>query len=164
MHVYCLFCQTQRARRIAELLQAWEIGRAFTPRVICRHRVQGKTVERAYDLLPGYVFLFAEQPVTDFAERRKIDGVGRQVGRREDEYELAGPDRAFAMGLLEVDGTVNPMKLVHEGSSVRLMDPLFEHNQGRITNIEYKKQRARVEFTFDGERWITWVAVDELRL
>ena len=164
MHVYCLFCQTQRARRIAELLRAWEIGRAFTPRVICRHRVQGKTVERAYDLLPGYVFLFAEQPVTDFSELRKIDGVGRQVGRREDEYELAGPDRAFAMGLLEVDGTVNPMKLVHEGSSVRLMDPLFEHNQGRITNIEDKKQRARVEFTFDGERWITWVAVDELRL
>jgi len=164
MHVYCLFCQTQRARRIAELLEAWEIGRAFTPRVICRHRVQGKTMDKPYDLLPGYVFLFSEEPVSDFSELRKIDGVGHQVGRREDEYELSGSDRAFAMGLLEVDGTVNPMKLVHEGGNVRLMDPLFEHNQGRITDIEYKKQRARVEFTFDGERWITWVAVSELKL
>ena len=163
MHVYCLFCQTQRARRIAELLEAWKIGRAFTPRVICRHRVQGKTVDKPYDLLPGYVFLFAEEPVTDFSCFRKIDGVGHQVGRLEDQYELAGSDRVFAMQLLEMNGVLSPMALVHEGENVRILNPLFEDNRGIITDIEYKKQRARVEFTFDDERWVAWVAINEMR-
>ena len=163
MHVYCLFCQTQRARRIAELLEAWKMGRAFAPRVICRHRVQGKMVDKPYDLLPGYVFLFSEELITDFSSFRKIDGVGHQVGRQEDQYELAGSDRAFAMQLFEMNGIVNPMTLVHEAEKVRLLNPLFENNQGAITDIEYKKQRARVEFTFDDERWVAWVAINEMR-
>ena len=162
--VYCLFCRTQRARRIAELLETCGLHRAFTPRVICRHRVQGRLVDKPYDLLPGYVFLFAEEEITDFSFLRRIDGVGRLVGRREDRYELSGTDRTFAEQLYEAEGLVNPMPLVHEGKQVRLLNPLFQNSHGVITEIDYKKQRARVEFTFDEERWIAWVAIEELRL
>ena len=164
MHVYCLFCQTQRARRIAELMETNGWGQAFTPRVVCRHRVQGKIEDKPYDLLPGYVFLFTEEPVADFSELRKMDGVGYQVGRREDQFELCGSDREFAMGLLAVNGLVSPMTLVHEGEKVKLLNPLFEYSHGVITKIEYKKQRAKVDFFFDQERWSTWVAMDELYL
>ena len=164
MFVYCLFCRTQRAQRIAVLLESCGGHRAFTPRVICRHRVQGQLVDRPYDLLPGYVFLFTEKKITDFSFLRRIDGVGRLVGRREDLYELAGADRTFAMQLYEAEGLVSPMPLVREGGEARLLNPLFQNSHGVITDIDYKKQRARVEFTFDEERWITWVAVDELRL
>ena len=164
MFVYCLFCRTQRARRIAELLESCGMHRAFSPRVVCRHRVQGQLVDRPYDLLPGYVFLFTEEEITDFSFLRRMEGVGRQVGRREDRYELTGADRTFAMQLYESDGLVGAMPLVHEGEEVRLLNPLFQNSHGVITEIDYRKQRARVEFTFDDERWITWVAVDELRL
>ena len=161
MFVYCLFCQTQRAKRIAKLLENCGIHRAFTPRVICRHRVQGRLLDEPYDLLPGYVFLFSEEEITDFSEYHWIDGIGRQVGRKEDQYELAGADREFALRLYEVYGVVNPMPLAHKGETIQLMNPLFENSRGVITAIEYKKQRARVEFSFDDERWVTWVAIDE---
>lgn len=164
MHIYCLFCQTQRAKKIAELMENCGLHRAFTPQVVCRHRVQGEMKDQLYDLLPGYLFLFSETAVRDFSDFRWITGIGHQIGRREDRFELVGSDRTFAQQLYEVNGVVHPMKLVHEGETVKLLDPLFENNDGVITKIEYKKQRARVEFSFDNERWITWVAVDELRL
>ncbi len=164
MHVYCLFCQTQRAKRIAELLKNRGWGQAFTPMIICRHRVQGKLLDKPYDLLPGYVFLFTEEPVMDFSDFRKINGVGHLLGRREEQFEITGSDREFALSLLKVNGLVNPMTLVHEGGKVKLLNPLFEYSHGVITEIEYKKQRAKVEFLFAEERWITWVAVNELLL
>ena len=164
MHVYCLFCQTQRARTVAEVLQCRGYGRAFTPRVICRHRVKGETVDCPYDLMPGYVFLFSAERIADFAVFRRTEGVGHVVGRAEDQYELVGADQAFALQLYEADGLISPMPLVHEGTHVRLLNPLFENHHGSVTKVDYKKQRARVEFMFDNERWITWVAIDELRI
>ena len=50
MHVYCLFCQTQRCRVIAELLEIRGIDRAFAPRIIRKHRKQGVNVEKTYFL------------------------------------------------------------------------------------------------------------------
>lgn len=164
MHVYCLFCQTQRTGRIAELLESWKMGRAFSPRVICRHRVQGQLVDKTYDLLPGYVFLFANELMTDFSAVWEIDGAGYHVGRREDQYELVGDDRIFALELYETDGIIRPMTMVREGEKVKLQNSLFENGHGKITEIEYKKQRARVEFSFADKRWAVWVAVNEQRL
>ncbi len=164
MFAYCMYCQTQRAKKIADLLLSQGYDCAFTPRVICHHWVQGRIIERPYDLLPGYVFLFTEEPILDFSTFRRKEGVSRILGRPDDRYELTGADRTFALQLYETDGLISPMPLVHEGTRVRLLNPLFENHHGTVTRVDYKKQRARVEFLFDEERWMTWVAIEELRL
>jgi len=164
LHVYCLFCRTQRCRIIAELLEIRGINRAFSPQIIRNHRKMGQNIEKRFDLLPGYVFFFHDEPIESYQLFEKgIDGIIRRIGRPDDEYELQGPDREFALRLYEKDGLVGVMKVLNVGDTVTLEDPLFEGCEGKITRIDYRKQRARVEFVFNNTACHTWIACDAVR-
>ena len=159
MYAYCLFCQTQRCKRIAQLMEIRGINRAFSPQILRKERKQGENRDRSFDLLPGYVFLYNEEQLTDFSVFFGIDGVIRKVGRAEDWYVLQGPDQEFAMNLLEKDGVVGALTLVKVGERVELEDPLFRHSNGVVTRIDYRKERARVDFKFEGIETYTWISV-----
>ena len=163
MFVYCLFCRTQRCKRIAQLMEIRGVKRAFSPQILRKIRKQGENRKETADLLPGYVFLFNDEAMTDYQQFYGIDGVIRRVGRAEEWYELQGADREFALSLYEKDGVVGTMKLVEVGETVRLDDPLFNSSEGKITKIDYRKERARVDFKFDGNDCHTWVALDDIK-
>ena len=91
------------------------------------------------------------------------EAVIRKVGEPEEWYELQGADRDFAFRLLEKDGVVGGMRIVRTGEKVTLADPLFAGNQGVVTRIDYRKERARVDFTFRGNACHTWVALEDVR-
>ena len=164
MYVYCLFCRTQRCKRIAQLMEIRGVSRAFSPQILHKYRKQGENQDRQNDLLPGYVFLFNEERIIDYTTFfGGVDGIIRRVGKTETGYELEGPDREFAMNLLEKDGLVGAMRMVEVGQTVRLEDPLFDRSEGVVTKIDYRKERARVDFRFDGNDCHTWIAVDGIR-
>ena len=163
MYAYCLFCRTQRCTRIAQLMEIRGADRAFSPKILSKYRKEGRNMDRERDLLPGYVFLFSEERIIDYAMFAGIDGVIRRVGRTESGYELEGPDRDFAFGLLEKDGKVGALKMVAVGETVRLEDTLFDGSEGVITKIDYRKERARVDFTFRGNECHTWVALEDVK-
>jgi transcription antitermination factor NusG len=165
LYAYCLFCRTQRCSRIAQLLEIRENGvrKAFSPKILSRQRKQGLNIDRERDLLPGYVFLFSDERLIDYETFAGIDGVIRRVGRTETGYELEGPDREFAFGLLEKDGKVGALKMVKVGETVRLEDALFDGSEGVVTKIDYRKERARVDFKFEGNDCHAWIAVDGIR-
>ena len=157
MYVYCLFCRTQRCARIARLMEIRGVERAFSPKIL------SKNVFKEHDLLPGYVFLFHEERIIEWDIFSGIDGIIRRVGRTEKGYELEGADREFALGLYEKNGQVGAMKLVSVGETVRLADNLFDGSEGVVTKIDYRKERARVDFKFEGNACHTWVAIEEVR-
>ena len=163
MYVYCLFCRTQRCKRIAQLMEIRGVKRAFSPQIMQRHRKQGQNLREERDLLPGYVFIFNDEKLTDYRVFFGIDGVIRRVGKTESGYELEGPDREFALGLLEKDGKVGALKMVKVGETVRLEDTLFDGSEGVVTKIDYRKERARVDFKFEGNDCHAWIAVDGIR-
>lgn len=163
MYVYCLFCRTQRCTRIAQLLEIRGVDRAFSPKILSHLRKEGVNLARERDLLPGYVFIFNEERLVTFDLFAGIDGVIRRVGRNEDGYELEGPDRDFALNLYEKDGLVGAMKLVKVGDTVRLEDNLFEGSEGVVTKVDYRKERARVDFRFESNACHTWIALDGIR-
>ena len=163
MFAYCLFCQTQRCSRIARLLEIRGMNRAFSPRILQRQRVKGENLRKLVDLLPGYVFVFSEEKLTDYTMFFGIDGVIRKVGQAEEGYELQGADREFAFELLEKNGLVGSMRIVKTGDEVTLDDPLFSNSQGKVTKIDYRKERARVDFVFRGISCHTWVALEDVR-
>ncbi len=163
MYVYCLFCRTQRCSRIAQLLEIRGVQRAFSPKILSKHRKQGLNLERERDLLPGYVFLFNEDRLINYDMFAGIDGVIRRVGRTETGYELEGADREFAIGLLEKDGKVGALKMVKLGETVQLEDSLFDGSEGVVTKIDYRKERARVDFRFEGNDCHTWIAIDGIK-
>ena len=162
MYAYCLFCRTQRCKIIAKLLEIRGAGRAFSPQIIRKQRKQGENVRKLFDLLPGYVFIYSEERLTDYMLFYGMDGVIRRVGRTETGYELSGPDLDFAMKLLEKDGIVGGMKACHIGDNVTLEDPLFSGCEGRVTTVDYRKERAKVEFVFDNAKRDIWVSLDEV--
>ncbi len=161
MYAYCLFCETQRCKIIAyQLEHRGVVDRAFSPQIIKRRRVKGKNIDMPYDLLPGYVFLFSETPLEDFAPFRGITGILRRIGDPENGWALSAEDFDFAQGLLRKDGIVGQLTVFKVGDEVRLDDPLFNGCAGKITRIDYRKQRARVDYHFAGMNCFTWVAVD----
>ncbi len=163
MYAYCLFCQTQRCEVIAKLMEIRGVDRAFSPHIIRKQRKQGVNVERRFDLLPGYVFIYNKDRLTDYRLFYGMNGVIRRVGRREDGYELEGSDLDFAMKLLEKDGLVGTMKICRVGDEVTLEDPLFSGCQGRVVAIDYRKERAKVEFEFDNNSCRTWVSLENVK-
>ena len=163
MYAYCLFCQTQRCARIAQLLEIRGMHRAFSPQILQKQRVKGENIKRFVDLLPGYVFVFSEERLTDYAVFFGIDGVIRKVGQADEWYELKGTDREFALDLLEKGGVVGTVRVVKVGDEVKLEDPLFANVEGKVTQIDWRKQRARVDFVFRGNACHTWIAFDEVK-
>lgn len=164
MYAYCLFCETQRCRTVAYLLERYGVAdRAFSPQIIKRARVKGKNIDRPYDLLPGYVFLFSETPLEDFTPLYGIMGILRRIGDPENRWALSDGDLDFAQRLLRKDGTVGQLTVFKVGDEVRLDDPLFNGVAGRITRIDYRKQRARVDYRFAGMNCFTWIAVEMIQ-
>ena len=160
IYVYCLFCLTQRCKVIAKLMEIRGAARAFSPQIIRKQRKQGENIKKTFDLLPGYVFVYSESRLSDNRFFFGTDGVIRRVGRTDTGYELAGPDLDFAMKLLEKDGTVGSVKACHAGDQVILEDPLFSGCEGKVTEIDYRKERARVSFVFDNTKREIWVSLD----
>lgn len=163
MYVYCMFCETQRCKVIAKLMEIRGALRSFSPQIVRRQRKKGQNTEKCFDLLPGYVFVFSEERMVDYTQFFGMDGVIRRVGKQETGYELVGSDLDFAMKLFEKDGLVGSMKTCRVGDSVTLEDPLFNGCHGKITRIDWRKQRARVDFVFDNMACHTWIAVDGVK-
>lgn len=163
MVAYCLFCQTQRCARIAQLLEIRGLSRAFSPQILQKQRVKGENKKKFVDLLPGYVFVFSEEELTDYSVFFGIDGVIRKVGQPDEWYALKGTDEEFAFSLLEKDGVVGCMRIVKTGDEVKLEDPLFANVEGKVTQVDFRKERARVDFVFKGNACHTWVALEGVK-
>ena len=160
MFAFCLFCQTQKAAWIASELERRGIGRAFSPRIVKRQRVQGENRDMIYDLLPGYVFVYSKEDINTTRDFRGISGIIRRLGDPGDNFHLAGSDLEFAMARYKKNGLVGQITIFKEGDQVLVEDPLFRKAKGQIEKIDYKKGRARVAFEFAGTKCFSWIAFE----
>lgn len=160
MHYYCLHCQTQKCRQIAEMLSVITGVTIIQPKLTQRKWTRGHQEQVIHDYLPGYIFMYSEEPVTSFYEIKRIQGVFRILGTRENDYELAGSDLAFAQLLYDMDGTIGIMKTYEEGNIVKLDSSIYKGFNGTIRRIDRRKARAEVEFDFDGSTQRVWVGYD----
>lgn len=158
MYAYCLFCQTQKCKYIASVLEQKGVLRAFSPQIIKRQRIQGANVDKQYDLLPGYVFVYSETEMIDNTLFYRVDGLIRRLGTVDNRFALEGGDLDFALHLYEKNGIVGQVTVFKIGDQVRLDDPLFNGCSGTITEMDYRKERAKVSYRFAGMNCFTWVA------
>lgn len=160
MYAYCFFCETQKCKYVVFSLEQRGVMRAFSPQIIRRHRVKGKNIDVMCDLLPGYIFAYSEEEFKDSSLFYGIDGLIRRIGSRETNYILTDADFDFAMNLYGKNGIVGQVTVFKIGNEVKLDDPLFNNCKGTITKIDYRKQRARVDYSFGGMDCYTWVACE----
>ncbi|MBR1821999.1 MAG: hypothetical protein IJ769_10300 [Clostridia bacterium] len=160
MYSYCFFCNTVKCALVAAAIRQKFGYDAFSPKIVQRKWIKGTCHEEIRDYLPGYVFVYSEQPITEFREIRLMEGVLRYLGQRDDGYQLMGDDRRFAEMLYANNGTIGIMKAYQEGDRVKLAKDMLGDFEGEIIKLDRRKGRAQVQYNFDGNSYKVWVGYE----
>lgn len=157
---YCLFCNTSRCDRISALLVQQIACEAYSPKIVQRKWIKGKCYEVINDYLPGYVFLFSEDPLGDLQKVYSVDGVIRFLGNKKEGFQLQGEDRQFSQMIYDNHGVIGIMKAYQEGDRIKLLDSSFAGLAGEIIKVDRRKGRAQVCIHFDKKDFLIWVGYD----
>ncbi len=128
----------------------------ISPEIIQRKWVKGVCEEKRHKWLPGYVFLYAEEPLQ---EHYYFPGVIRWLGNG----ELQDQDLAFARMIRERDGVMGIVRLTEVGDRCVVDDPLWRNIEGRVIRMDRGRKRCCVEFTFDAVRRSVWLGYELVR-
>ena len=153
MHAYCLFCETQRCGVIAATVETVYHLRCIRPQIVQRKWVKGVPAEVRHDWLPGYLFVYMDEPVLP---RFRIDGIIRVLGGG----ELTGEDLAFAGMLFQNDGLLGTVRLVQEGDRCAVNDAAWAGMSGTVIKMDRGRKRCCVAFEFDGTVRNIWVGYE----
>lgn len=161
MPAYCLFCETQRCVTIARLIEHnWNI-RCISPEIIQRKWIKGVCEEKRHCWLPGYIFLYSEDPLEpSFLKSLRVQGIIRLLGNG----ELQNEDFAFAEMLQERNGIIGAVQLTEVGQRCVIDDLLWQKAEGKVIKIDRGRKRCCVEFVFDGIRRTVWLGYETVRL
>ena len=159
VNTYCLFCNTLRRDELARSIRQLLNVEVVVPKIIQRKWVKGKAFEETHDYLPGYLFMYSEEPVQNLAQLFRMTDIYRVLGDRDHDYRLTGADLAFAAMLLDCGGTIGILKTYREGDRVRLADDAMGGVDGEIIKLD-RRGRALVRFGFDGATIKSWVAIE----
>lgn len=150
MFAYCFFCETQRCKLIAELIQKNFGYTCFAPQIIQRKWVKGIPTEEAHDWLPGYVFVYTSEMINP---RFAIDGIIRCLGNE----ELHAQDLDFARMLYQKGGIIGSVPLLQEGERCVIADSSWQGIHGTVIKIDRGRKRCCIQFEFDGIARTIWV-------
>ncbi len=159
MYTYCFFCVTAKCRYIACEIKAILGCRVISPKQVQHTWSKGEMTDRLRDLLPGYLLLYSETPLSP--ERimtcRYLPGVLRCLRTKEQSFELAGNDEAFAMMLLRQDGVIGKTLVYEENQMIRLTEGAFSGLQAKILKVDHRAHRMQIEIPFVKQLVKTWV-------
>lgn len=153
MHAYCLFCETQRCGQIATIIEKDFGFQCIFPQIVQRKWIKGKLTEEMHDWLPGYLFLYTEQPIPVMP---RITGIIRCLGNG----ELKGRDFEFARKLQLGKGIMGNVSLIQEGSRCRIKDVAWEELQGEVIKMDRERRRCCIQFVFDNSVRKIWVGYE----
>ena len=156
MYAYCLFCETQKCERIAQIIQSVYGIRCIFPRIIQRKWVKGQCLEEPHQWLPGYIFLYSEEPIVPYFP---VAGIIRWLERS----ELKGRDYAFAETLYRQNGVMGTVRLAEVGDRCKIADPVWENMSGTIIKLDRSRKRCCIVFEFDKTKRSVWVGYELIR-
>lgn len=160
MYAYCLFCDTMKCREVAEHIRIRFGYETIDPKIIQRKWVKGTAHEAVRTLLPGYIFVYADEKLEYPRETFRLDSVIRLLGDRDEGYTLQGDDLRFARMLRECGGTIGILKAYKEGDRVKLVRDALGGVEGEIVKLDRPKGRAQIQYRFAGTICKTWVGYD----
>ena len=153
MHAYCPFCETKRAEDIAILIQMDTGYRCLSPQIIQRKWVKGVPQEVRHRWLPGYIFVYTDEPVEPVF---RYPGVLRCLGYD----ELSGGDLKVAEAIYRCDGVMGVVRLTEVGDRCRVEDPAWTGLTGTVVKLDRGRKRCCIAFEFDGIMRNVWVGYE----
>ena len=155
LYAYCLFCETQRCRIIADFISKNYGYHCLSPQIIQRKWIKGISTEEKHDWLPGYLFLYSDEKIVP---RFEISGIIRCLGNK----ELSGQDLAFAEMIFHRNGIIGNIPLIREKDRYIVSDPAWGKVSGRVIKIDRERKRCCVEYEFDGIVRTLWAGYEYL--
>ena len=160
MYAYCLFCSTQKRGDAAANLRQRYGYEVIIPRIIQRKWVKGEAFAVERDFLPGYLFLYAAEPIDNPKALQREPHILRCLGAPENGYALQTSNLTFARMLYDCGGTIGILKTYQQGDRVRLAEGALGGLEGEIIKLDRPKGRAQIQYQFDGAVYKTWVGYE----
>jgi len=152
LKAYCLFCKTGSEQAVVESIHRhFPQLIAIAPVKILPEKRQGQWHDQVKVLLPGYVFVFAEEELP-YDLRHKTHDLFMILHYERGIRTLTGPDEAYAQWVLRHAGVIQPSQVLAVGSAITVISGPMTDFGGRIVRLDKHKRRAWVEFEFDGTK------------
>ncbi len=160
-YVRCAFCLTGNEKSVAWKIEEKRLGRVLIPQKVKPFRVNGRWVDRTELLIPGYLFVFADEKYP-FSELKNVDGIIRVLtyGDQDEDGYLTGWDLEFAAWLQKEDGLIGKLDAVREGDFIRITDGALRDLQGRVVGMNRHRRMADVEVTLFGAKRNVWLGYE----
>ena len=152
-----MFCETQKCKTIAELIENVQNIRCISPAIIQRKWTKGICEEIRHSWLPGYIFLYSEDPLQ---KKIQYPGIIRMLGNG----ELQNEDLAFANMLYEHNGVMGTIHLIEEGQYCTINDPVWKEMEGKVIKIDRGRRRCCIEFTFEQTKRNVWLGYELIKI
>lgn len=160
---YCLFCRTGDEQKIAAAVnERFPQLQAMTPLRILAEKRQGKWEDRTLTLLPGYVFVYADDELP-YDLRYKTHNLYKVLHYERGIRALTGPDADYAGWLFRHRGRIGTSKVLEVGSRIEIVDGPLKDFGGKIVKLDKHKRRAWIEFDFEGSKRTVSISADCLQ-
>ena len=149
-----------KSESVAALLPKRIDCRAISPKIIQRKWIKGKCFEEVKDFLPGYVFLYTNDPLREFRVLWSVEGVFKLLGRREEGFLLSDDDARFAEMIYANQGVIGILKAYEVGDRIFLSGEFLPGYEGEVIRVDRRKGRAQILIHFDEREIKLWVGFD----
>ena len=149
--VRCLMVETGEEKTILQLMEARNLGRGIYPERVRVRKLQKNWKQDRIRLLPGYVFVFADEeiPVWQYQRMEHVLKVLRYD--REPSGYLKGRDLEFARTICELDGKLDILKAVDEEGFIRITDELLKRLHGEVISVDRRKRNVKIRVQLMGQ-------------
>ena len=162
MITYCIFCQTVKAASAARTAEVLLDCRAIYPRQVQHKRVRGGMIDVENTLLPGYVFLYADNEL-DLTVIRRINGVIKCLSDYHGNYRLTGGDEQFAMMLFENGGVLGKTLVYEVNQIIHVCEGAYKGVTAQVLKVDRRNMRMQIEIPFAGRSVKTWVEYEVVK-
>ena len=162
MHAYCLFCLSTHTETIRQILEGSYNCTVLQAKILQRKWIKGVAHNEAHPCLPGYLFVYTEEPISSIRQfPRLIGSIRFLTNNKEEGYELQGEDALFAEELYKSQGLISYVPVYRENNLLYIRNGLFHGRVATILKVDHRKQRLLLRFDFDGQPHELWVGYEE---
>lgn len=146
---YCAFCGTGKEEMTVRLIERVMPVKALTPKLLCCENHKGVWVDHTRVLLPGYLFIYTDEPL-DFRLLYSLSDVYKVLTYEDRSSALRGADNDFARWIFSEGGIIGKSNALREGDRIRVIDGPLKLFEGGIQKVNKQRKRALVEIDFHG--------------
>ncbi|NLV58004.1 MAG: hypothetical protein GXY67_04475 [Clostridiales bacterium] len=153
---FCIQCTTGREWSVARQIQQ-ETGLIALVPTLVRVEWKGKVANRKEQtLFPGYIFLYADDKALPPLTR--VHHMCRTLVYGPGQRQLYGRDAEIARWIFKHGGVIRESRALREGDHIVVIDGPMKDFDGIIKSVNKQRQRANIEFTFEGITRSIWMA------